>query len=298
MNTAVISSQTRPVIIGLIRLMRPKQWVKNGFVLAPLIFTGLFTEPAEVGKALAAMAWFCLGSSTAYIINDYFDAESDRKHPTKSKTRPIAAGLVSKPQALALLATLYLCLAIGVVLQTTVVSAIGGYMALNIAYTLVLKHQPVIDIFTIAIGFVSRVWVGALALAVPLSSWMFITTLCLALFLAAVKRRQELLRVGPAESPGTRRVLDSYSVELVDKYAQLSAIGALIFYSLFVVTTRNELVVTIPFVLFGLFRYWFIVEELEDGESPTDALFADVQLLATVFMWVCASAWAILPSVV
>jgi 4-hydroxybenzoate polyprenyltransferase len=173
-----------------------------------------------------------------------------------------------------------------------VVSVIAAYMALNIAYTFVLKHQPVVDIFTIAIGFVLRVYAGAVALVVPISSWMFVTTLCLALYLAAVKRRQELSQSGNQ----SRKVLKKYSITLVDRYAEMSATGALVFYSMFVMSAKPQLIITVPLVLFGLFRYWYVVEELDGGESPTDALIADWQLLLTVVLWILACIWALWPS--
>ena len=170
--------------------------------------------------------------------------------------------------------------------------AILAYLALNVLYSFILKHQPVIDIFSIAVGFVLRVYAGAMALEVPVSSWMFVTTLCLALYLASMKRRQEL-----AMSDGeARKVLQQYTVSLADRYAEISATGALLFYSLFVMNARPEMVLTIPFVLFGLFRYWFVVEALDSGESPTDALLSDWQLLLTVFVWVAVSLWAVWPN--
>jgi len=205
----------------------------------------------------------------------------------------MASGQVSKPQALALLIVLYAVLVAGFVAIPHVAVVILAYLALNMAYTLVLKHQPVIDIFTIAIGFVLRVYAGAVAIAVPMSSWMFVTTLCLALYLAAVKRRQELTQSG---SEG-RKVLEQYSVSLVDRYAEMSATGALLFYSLYVMTERPELVITRPFVLYGLFRYWFVVEALGGGESPTDALLSDWQLALTVALWLGVSSWALWPQV-
>ena len=139
-----------------------------------------------------------------------------------------------------------------------------AYLALNLAYTFVLKHQPVIDIFSIAIGFILRVQAGAAAVDVPVSAWMFVTTLCLALYLASIKRRQELAHSGR----DGRRVLKHYSVALVDRYAEMAATGTLLFYSLFVMTVQPDLAVSIPVVLYGLFRYWFVVEALEGGESP------------------------------
>lgn len=277
---------------GLLALLRPKQWLKNGFVLAPLMFTGEFLDPQAIAAALFAALLFCVGSSATYIVNDLHDIENDRLHPKKSKTRPLAAGIISPPMALALLGVLYGALVWGWFAAPDVVLVIAMYMALNLAYTYVLKKQPVLDIFTIAIGFVLRVYAGAIALSVPVSAWMFVTTLCLALYLAAVKRRQELSQVG---SEG-RKVLENYSVSLVDRYAQMSATGALVFYSMFVMSAKPQLVITIPLVLFGLFRYWYVVEALDGGESPTDALLADVQLLLTLILWVAACGWALWPA--
>jgi 4-hydroxybenzoate polyprenyltransferase len=279
--------------LGLIRLMRPKQWVKNGFVLAPLMFAGQFLNADAVGQALIAVALFCLASSASYIINDIQDVERDRKHPKKSLTRPIASGAVPVPMALALLAVLYAVLIAAAFYMPAVMVVIAAYALLNVAYTFYLKHQPVLDIFTIALGFVLRVYAGAMALSVPVSSWMFITTLCLALYLAAVKRRQELSQSGTEG----RQVLEKYTVALVDRYAEMSATGALLFYSMFVMSTRPELVVTVPLVLFGMFRYWYVVEALDGGESPTDALLSDWPLLLTVVSWVSVCVWALWPTV-
>ncbi len=278
-------------MLGLIQLMRPKDWVKSGFVLAPLMFSGEFLDLGAMGHALLAVALFCVASSATYVVNDLHDIERDRRHPKKSRTRPLAARIVSVPAALTLLGGLYAVLVWGWFVTPKVVMVIAAYLALNWAYTFVLKHQPVVDIFTIAIGFVLRVYAGAMALDLPVSSWMFITTLCLTLYLAAVKRRQELSHSG-AEG---RKVLEKYSVALVDRYAEMSATGALLFYSMFVMSTKPELVITVPLVLFGMFRYWFVVEALDGGESPTDVLFADWQLLLTVVLWVGACAWALWP---
>lgn len=291
MNGTATTHSSRMHMMGLIQLMRPKQWVKNGFVLAPLMFSGAFMDGRAVSHALLAMLLFCIASSAAYVVNDLHDIERDRRHPKKSKTRPLASGVVALPSALILLAILYAVLAWGWFTAPKVGLIIAAYLALNLAYTFVLKHQPVVDIFTIAIGFVLRVYAGAMALEVPVSSWMFITTLCLALYLAAVKRRQELSQSGTEG----RQVLEKYTVALVDRYAEMSATGALLFYSMFVMSTKPELVITVPLVLFGLFRYWFVVESLDAGESPTDALFVDWQLLLTILIWIAACSWALWP---
>lgn len=292
MGNIIRSNPPLTQALGLIKLMRPKQWVKNGFVLAPLVFSGKFLLSTTVAHSLLAVLLFCVASSATYVMNDMHDVERDRQHPRKSKTRPLAAGVVSMAAAVVLLAILYSILVWGWFAAPKVMMIISGYMLLNLAYTFVFKHQPVVDIFTIAIGFVLRVYAGAVALDVPLSTWMAITTLCLALYLAAIKRRQELSQSGKEG----RKVLEKYSVSLVDRYAEMSATGALLFYSMFVMSARPELVITIPLVLFGLFRYWYVVEALDGGESPTDALYNDWQLLLTVVLWAAACGWALWPA--
>jgi 4-hydroxybenzoate polyprenyltransferase len=279
----------KEAMIGLIKLMRPKQWVKNGFVLAPLLFTGELLNTSAVWQTVLATLFFCVASSATYIVNDLHDIELDRRHPKKSKSRPLASGIVTPRAAIVLLALLYFVLLMGFYLMPKVLLVIAVYLLLNLAYTFFLKHQPVIDIFTIAIGFVLRVIAGSMALGVDASAWMCITTLCLALYLAAIKRRQELANSGA----DGRTVLKSYTVKLVDRYAEMSATGALLFYSMFVMSTRPALVITIPLVLYGLFRYWYVVESLDGGESPTDALFADWQMLAVVILWGAACAFVL-----
>jgi len=274
--------------VGLLKLMRPKQWIKNTLVLAPLVFAREFTDPGAVANALAAFVLFCVASAAGYILNDIHDVERDRSHSTKRHSRPLAAGTLSMRPAITLLIACYGVLLIGLFWSPATMLAILGYVVLNVAYTYVLKHQPVLDLFSIAVGFVLRVYAGALALSVPLSSWMAITTLCLALYLAAIKRRQELANSG-VES---REVLRMYSVELIDRYAEMSATGALIFYSLFVMSANARLVWTIPLVIFGLYRYWYVVEGLDGGESPTDAVLTDLPLAIMIWVGVCIVALA------
>ena len=274
----------------LLRLARPKQWVKNGFVLAPLVFARAFHDMGAVTQALAAFGLFCVASSATYVLNDLRDIERDRSHPVKSWSRPLAAGTVKPATAIALLVALYLVLVAGALWSPSTMAVIAAYLALNYAYSFWLKHQPVLDIFSVASGFVLRIYAGAVAIGVPLSNWMAITTLCLALYLAAIKRRQELATAGD----GSREVLRRYSVALVDRYAEISAVGALIFYSLYVMSANNErLGFTIPLVIFGLFRYWFVVEALEGGESPTDVAVTDKPLIATVVLWIGVCLYAL-----
>ncbi|GKT13001.1 MAG: decaprenyl-phosphate phosphoribosyltransferase [Thiomicrorhabdus sp.] len=292
-NTSSPSSTgNQSVLLGLFKLARPRQWIKNGFVFAPLLFTGLFLDLIAITQTLWAFALFSVAASATYIVNDLKDIEADRKHPVKSLKRPLASGQVLPYQAKILLVGLYTTLAVGFWLQPEIMMVIVAYLLLNLAYSFYLKHEPVLDIFTIAIGFVLRVYAGGMAIDVPVSSWMFVTTLCLALFLAAVKRRQELVQTNQEG----RKVLERYTISLIDRYAEISATGALLFYSLFVMNTRPEMVFTIPFVLFGLFRYWYISEMLGEGESPTDALLADKQLLITVIAWIGVCLWVLWPA--
>lgn len=292
MHDTAVNSGIFSRLRGLIRLIRPKQWIKNGFVLAPLVFTGEFLQRQTIYQALLATLLFCLASSATYIVNDIRDIERDRRHPTKSLSRPLAAGVISVNSALFLLVALYLLLIASWWLAPKVLLVIAAYLLLNVAYTYWLKHQPVLDIFSIAIGFVLRVLAGAVALDVPVSGWMFVTTLCLALYLAAIKRGQELSQSGTEG----RKVLEQYSKPLVDRYAQMAATCALVFYSMFVMAGKPQLIVTVPLVLFGLFRYWYVVEVLQGGESPTDALLTDWPLLVTVALWVAACVWALWPT--
>jgi 4-hydroxybenzoate polyprenyltransferase len=225
-------------------------------------------------------------------LNDIIDMRDDKRHPDKVVTRPLAAGAVTVFHALVLLFLLYGTLALAWVLAPDIVFVLALYVVLNVAYALVLKHQPVIDIFTIAIGFVLRVYAGAMAIGVQVSQWMFVTTLCLALYLAATKRRQELSQVGVAG----RAVLQRYTVALTERFAEMSSTGAILFYSLYVMSSKPQLVVTIPIVLFGLYRYAYAVEALGKGQSPTDVLWTDRQLALGIVVWVVTCVWLLWPS--
>ena len=277
---------------GLIKLVRPKQWVKNSFVFAPLIFAGEFLHPDSVYSTLLAAFLFCIAASAVYIVNDLKDIEKDRIHPEKSKKRPLASGQVSPQSAIILLILLYIVLISFWAVVPSVIYVIFIYLALNWAYTFKLKHEPVIEIFIVAFGFVLRVYAGAIALTVPVSHWMFITTLSISLYLASIKRRQELLQSGSQ----SRGVLAYYSVTLIDRFAEMSAVTAVVFYSLYAMEVQPKLVVTVPLVIFGLFRYWYIVETLKGGESPTDVIIQDKQILLTVLLWVGCCIWVLLPT--
>jgi 4-hydroxybenzoate polyprenyltransferase len=270
-------------------LLRPAQWIKNGFVLAPLIFSRSFLDGGAVVRALAAFAVFCAASSAGYVINDLVDRERDRQHPLKRTQRPIAAGHVS-PRGATLVVALLLPLALiaAWLLSLQFLAAVATYLAVSIAYSVRLKDLPIVDLFAIAVGFVLRVWGGAVALPVALSVWMFITALSLALYLAATKRRQELLSSGTAVD--FRAVLQHYTVRLMDYYSEIAAVATFVFYSLYIANVRPQLALTIPVVLFGLFRYRYLMELDSGGHvSPTDALLRDPQLIACAVVWTAVS---------
>ena len=275
----------------LVRLLRPRQWVKNAFVFAPLIFSGSFREPRAVVSTVLAFVLFCVAASTAYIFNDIVDASADAAHPVKSRTRPIAAGEVpiGWARAMCVVGVAIVLAAFAWSPSTATVALI--YVVLNIAYSLRLKQIPVVDIFVLAAGFVLRVFAGAAAIPVPVSSWMLVTTLSLALYLAVIKRRQELISSGSA----SRAVLQSYTVPLLDRYAETAALSAIVFYGLFAVTVRPRLNVTMPFVLFGLFRYWYLAESSGGGETPTELVAGDWQHNLTVVAWALVCIWRLSP---
>ena len=194
---------------------------------------------------------------------------------------PLASGAVSVTEARVVLVVLAALLLVGSFVSIPLVAVLIGYIVLNVLYSVWLKSIPVVDIFCVAAGFVLRVYAGADAIDVPLSSWMLVTTLSIALYLAAIKRRDEL----EAQGDGARAVLGQYSIALLDRFALMASVCAMVFYSLFVVTTRPVLAFTIPLVLFGIFRYWFLVDRGARGESPTDAVWNDRTLAITVVLW-------------
>jgi 4-hydroxybenzoate polyprenyltransferase len=280
----------RTALPAIVRLLRPKQWVKNAFVLAPLLFSGSFTSPVAVRDALLATVLFCIAASAGYVFNDIRDVEADSRHPIKATRRPLAAGEVTVPQARIVLLVLLLLVLASFAWNPPTAAVAGCYVLLNVAYSVRLKRIPVVDIFVLAAGFVLRVYAGAAAINVPVSSWTLITTLSLALYLAVIKRRDELATAGAT----ARSVLQFYTLPLLDRYAETAALSAIVFYGLFVVTVRPRLNVTMPFVLFGLFRYWYLVESGGKGESPTDVVWSDPLLILTVLGWGAVCAWRLL----
>lgn len=273
-----------PRRLALARLTRPRQWIKNGLVLAPLVFAGLARDPASVRLALGAALLFTLASAMVYVVNDLADLERDRLHPRKRHTRPLAAGRVSVRAARALWAALAAAVAAGALLRPAVAPPLAAFVALNLAYSLGLKRVPVVDVLCVAAGYLLRVYAGAAAVGVPLSVWMAATTLGLSVFLVAGKRAVELAGSGAAGRP----VLDRYSARPLAWTAHAAAAASLGGYAAYVLTVRPVLLPTIALVAFGMGRYAWLVYARGRGESPEDAFWDDPPLLATVLAWAAA----------
>ncbi len=279
------------LIIDVIRSFRPTQWIKNGIVLAGLIFSAKFTDPAMDLKAFAAFVGFCLLSSAVYLFNDVQDVEFDRIHPKKAK-RPIASGKVSTQLALTL--SVFLSIA-GVIISFGINSKLGtvatGYLILNIFYSKILKRIVIIDVMTIAIGFVFRAAAGAYAVDVSISAWLLICTILLALFLGFTKRRYEVVLLDE-NATQHRLILDQYSLPFMDQMISVVTASTLVIYTIYTVTFKNyhngtdpKLEYTIPFVIYGIFRYLYIVYHKAEGGSPTESILTDRPLMINTILW-------------
>jgi 4-hydroxybenzoate polyprenyltransferase len=284
------------MIPNLIKLARPKQWLKNFFVFAPLLFSKHIFEPAYVINSLEAFFTFCLISSTVYIINDILDVEADRAHP-KKKYRPIASGEISIKQALVLLAVLIVIIIFSFFFQSSVfLFVIVLYFITNLFYSLKIKSVVLLDVFFISFGFMLRVLGGAAAINVPISSWMVLTTIFISLFLAISKRRGELSQIVNSENIEKQRpVLKEYSVEFADQLNTIAAAGTIISYALYTVSSRTlttfgteKLIYTTPFVIYGIFRYMYLMHKKNLGESPTSIVIKDIPILLNVICWFLA----------
>jgi 4-hydroxybenzoate polyprenyltransferase len=271
--------------------LRPRQWTKNLLLFAGIVFAAKLGDWWRWLDALAAFAAYCAASSAAYLLNDVRDAPHDRAHPVK-RMRPIARGEVSPRLACGMAAALVV-VAFGLVapLGLASVGFLAGFLALQAGYTLSLKHVVLIDVMAISGLFVVRAAAGAAAVHVRISPWLLLCTALLALFLALAKRRGELVLVGAEATPG-RPVLEGYSLALVDQLVTIVAACTVISYSLYTFTARDSkaMMVTIPFVVFGVFRYLLLVHRQDLGEEPEEVLLRDVPILACMAAWaVCAA---------
>ena len=277
------------------RLMRPEQWTKNGLVLAACFFA--YWDPQQhlreqglrpYAISAAAAALFCLVSSGVYALNDWRDRVADRLHPVK-RNRPVASGEISSKTALALSAGLLAAGILGSLFSPPLCAVLAAYAALQLLYTFRLKHVPLVDVFVIAAGFVLRAVAGAAVLAARISPWLLLCTFLLALFLALCKRRQEKVTRNENEQ---RRSVRAYSAQLLDSLISITAAATIVSYSLYTLspdTTRRFgtplLGLTIPLVLFGVFRYLHLVYTSHAGERPEQVLLTDKAIIATILLY-------------
>jgi len=285
------AAEPRPVARAVLVALRPRQWTKNLLLFAGLLFAGKLGETSLWPDACIAFVAYCAASSAAYLANDVRDAEHDSDHPVK-RLRPVASGEVPVRVAL-VLAGLLTASALGLAgyLGLGSLAVMAGFLALQAAYTAGLKHVVLIDVLAIAALFVIRAAAGAEAVDVRISPWLLICTGLLALFLALAKRRAELVLVGADETPG-RPVLEGYSLALVDQLVSIVAASTVIAYSLYTFTARDSkaMMATIPFVLYGVFRYLLLLHRRDLGEEPENVLLTDVPLILTVAAWAATSA--------
>jgi 4-hydroxybenzoate polyprenyltransferase len=271
--------------------LRPRQWLKNLLVFAGLVFATKLGDAGRWLEALAAFGAYCAISSAAYLVNDLRDREDDRLHPVK-RARPIARGELSLRAAVTLAAGLAaVALVLTGVLGLVSVAFLLAFAALQAAYTLSLKHVVLLDVLVIGSLFVIRAAAGAEAVDVRISPWLLLCTALLALFLALAKRRGELVLVGAQRAPG-RPVLEGYSLELVDQLLAIVASSTVIAYSVYTLTARDSkaLLATVPFVIFGVFRYLLLVHRDDVGEEPEQVLLTDIPIILAVAGWIATAA--------
>jgi 4-hydroxybenzoate polyprenyltransferase len=282
--------------LAILRSLRPEQWLKNGFVLAPMVFSGLLDDPSAWARSLLAVGAFCAGSSAVYLINDVMDREADSRHPTK-RHRPIASGQVSVSVAwLSAAALSTIAMVAAGALGGWFPMVLGGYILLVVLYSVVLKRVVFIDVLILAAGFVLRVVGGAVAIPVPISRWLLLCAYLLALYLALGKRRSELALLGDGAG-SHREVLGHYSLGLVDQAISVVLGATVLAYTLYTVAPdtvakvgSEGLMATVPIVLYGLFRYLYLLHRFEIGGNPTRVLAADRPLLIAVLTWLGVAA--------
>ena len=299
MNPAPSAKATLPA--ELFKLLRPYQWVKNGFVFVGLLFSDVSNDwNLRVSVLLAAVA-FCLLSSCVYILNDMLDREADQKHPVKRR-RPLASGSVSMAQGFALACACGAAgLALGAAVSMAVVAILACYLVLNLAYSAGLKHIVILDVFIIAAGFMLRIFAGTWGVSIAPSQWLLLCGLLLTIFLGFAKRRAELMTSDGEGASGVsqRPVLYDYSPALLDTMMAISSAGVIVSYSLYTVSPdtialhhTDKLIYTLPFVLYGIFRYIFLLHR-RGGEDPAWTLLTDAHLLIVSGLWLAVTVWLI-----
>jgi 4-hydroxybenzoate polyprenyltransferase len=295
-DTPVSGVSGRPFALNLLNAVRPGQWTKNLLVFAGLLFGLQLFVPSSVLRALAAFVIFCGLSGVVYLLNDILDRDSDRRHPLKSK-RPIASGALSVQAAtVSAIAMGALALAGSVMLGWTFALVAVAYLGLQALYSSSLKHVVIIDVLTLSIGFVLRAVAGAVAVNVEFSHWLLVCTILLALFIALNKRRHEITLL--ADDAATHRpILGEYSEYLLDQMIAVVTASTLISYVFYTISPETQekfgtqwLGLTIPFPLYGIFRYLYLVHRREGGGSPSELLLTDRPLLVCVALWAIAVA--------
>lgn len=273
------------------KLLRVKQWIKNAFVLAPLLFSlNLFNLPRLYHSLFAFLA-FCFASSAVYIFNDLLDKEKDRHHPVK-KDRPIPRGDIGTGTAVIILVLLLIGSGvISVLINIPTLIVIMTYVVLNTLYSLFLKNMVILDAMIISLGFVLRVVAGGVAIEVVLTNWILLATLFISLFIGFGKRRHELLLMN-SHSGEHRPVLEKYNVQLLDYMMLISVTLTIITYSLYTLDEgvvakfgTNKLIYTVPFVIYGLFRYLYLIYKRESGADPSDVVLGDKSIIINVIIW-------------
>jgi 4-hydroxybenzoate polyprenyltransferase len=278
--------------IGIVTILRPAQWLKNMFLFAPLIFAKHLFEAEYIWRETLAFVGFCIISSMIYVVNDIFDREADKLHPIK-RNRPLAAGVIGASEISIILAVL-LVLIVSLVpyVPRHYWSAIIVYAILNLAYSFKLKQVVLVDVFIVAAGFMLRVIAGVFAIEVEISSWLILCTLFVSVFLAVSKRRGELMLSSASESFDTRPVLKQYTLPFMDQMMTIAASGMAISYALYTVADRTvntfkteNLIFTTVFVLFGIFRYIFLMRDKKTDDNPMHLLLSDLPMMVNISVW-------------
>lgn len=275
-----------------IRLMRPRQWTKNLAVFAAVVFSGNLFDPRLLALTGIAFVSFCLVSSSLYALNDVLDAERDRQHPVK-RDRPVASQRMTPRAALVISGGLALAGGLlAITLGLPFLVAVGAYALLHILYSFVLKNVLIVDMLVIAAGFVLRAVGGAVAISVPVSPWLILCTGLLALFLAAAKRRHEIVLLRELSS-GHRPVLAEYSAELLDSFMVTLSAATISSYALYTFfegrAPHYMMMLTIPFVIYGVLRYQFLVLSKEGGGRPEEVLLGDGPILTDIVLWMLSA---------
>ena len=278
------------MLIALLKSLRPKQWTKNGFVFVPLLFDVKIFQPLPLARTVAGFVLLCLISGTVYLINDLVDVEKDRQHPTKRR-RPIASGKLPKNVAMAAAVVMPLVvLPLSFWLDVTFGFILLGYLLLQIVYSFWLKNMVIIDVMTVAAGFVLRVAAGVpLVWAERFSPWLYVFTTLLALFIGLGKRRQEIVLL-KGEASNSRAILNQYSLPFLDEMMAVVTAGTVMTYSLYTFSAPNlpanhTMMLTIPFVIYGIFRYLYVIHIQGNGGAPDEVLLTDLPLQASVTLF-------------